>query len=330
VEEYSIQEILSWPKVELHVHLDTSLSFETVSLLNKGISSQAYLNRYVLPGKVRDLHHFLKYVEPGIALLQSKQAIYLAVLQLVKEQSQDGVIYTEIRLAPLLHTRMGLSDFEVCKVVVRAAKDAELETGVIVRLIFCTMRHFSPEESMRTVNLALDFRYDGVVGFDIAGDEAGYSLNNHIEAFQKAFEQKLPSTAHAGEACGPDSIIQTLDLLKVNRIGHGVRALENKYCMQRLLKDKIHLEVCPLSNILINVFSDISVHPIHQLYSFGLNLGVNTDGWGLFQNSLSGEYEQLIRTFRWQKDDLQTVNKNSLDAAFCDDITKSKLRLQFT
>ncbi len=313
------------PKIELHVHLDTSLSLENVQGLIPGISSDDYYRDYVAPKHCRDLADFLRFPISAIALLQSRENLEMALLQLVREMSFDGVIYTEIRFAPLLHIDQGLTSDEVVSTLCTASKKAEMESGVVTRILLCTLRHFEVEQSMETVRLALKFREQGVVGLDLAADE-GYSLNAHIPAFRMAAENNFPCTAHAGEARGPASVSETLEFLGPRRIGHGVRSIEDPELVRMLAQHRIHLEVCPSSNLQTGVFSKMTQHSIDALYRAGVSLSVNTDGRGLTQTTLSREYALIAQAFGWTMEDFLLTNRMALQASFLPSAMKEVVR----
>ena len=322
---WTLADIKSWPKAELHVHLDTSLSYQTVSALRPAISESEYYDLFVGPQKCRDLHHFLSLVAPSIALLQTKEALRLGMMNLVRDQLAESVVYTEIRMAPLLHTLGGLEVDEVAGILCRAAADVEAETGVVVRLIFCTVRHFTREQSIQSAELAIAYRKEGVCGFDIAGDEAGFPLTAHLEAFQMAREAGIPVTAHAGEALGAHSVHETLGSLMPRRVGHGVRSIEDPMVIQRLKQERIHLEICPTSNIQVNVFGVMAEHSVGKLLDQGLSLGINTDGRCLSNTSLTQEYLSLQETFGWSREVFERIHRMTLEAAFCEDGVKERL-----
>ncbi len=313
------------PKIELHVHLDTSLSLANVQGLHPGLSRADYLREYVAPEVCRDLTDFLRYPASAIALLQTRENLERALLQLVREMALDGVIYTEIRFAPLLHTTQGMTGEAVVSTLCLAAERAEQETGVVTRLILCTLRHNPVEHSMETVELALAFRDQGVVGLDLAADE-GFSLNAHIPAFRKAAENHLPCTAHAGEARGPASVSEALEFLGTRRIGHGVRSIEDPRLVQFLAQHRIHLEICPSSNLQTGVFRKMTEHSIDQLYQGGVSLSINTDGRGLTQTTLSREYALVAQAFGWQSHDFLVMNRMALQAAFISPERKDQIR----
>ena len=223
------------PKIELHAHLDTSLSFYNVKGILDDITEVQYQSEYVAPPVCRDLTDFLRYPASSIALLQTRDHLNKALRQLIREMREDGVIYGEVRFAPLLHISGGLTGSEVVETLCSAAAEGEKETGVIIRLLLCTLRHYSTEESMETASLVRDFRDKGVVGLDLAADE-GFSILPHISAFRFATELGISSTAHAGEARGPSSVSETLEVLSPRRIGHGVRSVEDPALVGLLVK----------------------------------------------------------------------------------------------
>lgn len=325
MENINYTQIQSWPKIELHIHLDTSLLFETVDKLVNGISEFTYKKYFIAPDKCRDLHHFLSFVEPSISLLQDKKSIEMAFDHLVASQQKENVIYSEIRFAPFLHTRAKLHVKEVVEIACVTAEKASGRYGLPVNLILCTMRHFTSSQSIETAQMAAEYKNNGIVGFDLAGDEAGFSLNSHKEAFRIAKSLGVLTTAHAGEALGHQSVEESLSELQPLRIGHGVRSIESLKTIQRLSDNKTHLEICPTSNIQIEVFDNMSIHSIDQLYKYGINLGINTDGRGLFNTTLTDEYIKIAKAFNWTSEDFFKSNTFAAKSAFCSSDLKTQL-----
>ncbi len=201
-------------KVELHLHLDCSMSFEAARSLDPSISHEEYLRDFVGPAKFSDLADFLKRPPRIVSLMQTEEGLRTAVFDLFEQLRADNVIYAEIRFAPLLHVDGGLHAEEVVSIVDGAVSGAGGGTGVESRLILCTLRHFTAEESLKTAQLVEHFRGTRVAALDLAGDEAGFPIETHVEAFGYAAERGLPRIAHAGEASGAGSVRQTLDLLR--------------------------------------------------------------------------------------------------------------------
>ncbi len=316
------------PKVELHLHLDCSLSYDVVRQLDPDIQSfEDYTQRYVAPPKCRDLTDFLDRTRASVALLQTGDALRLATHDLFRRIKEDGVIYAELRFAPFLHTERGLSPEDVVAIVDEAAAQASAATGIQSRLILCTLRHFSEEQGLQTVQLVEQFRQQGkcVAAFDIAADE-NLSLDPHIAAFQYAAERGIPCTAHGGEGRGPESVNEILDRLKPSRIGHGVRSIEDASTIERLKQDGIHLEVCPVCNVQIDIYPTFADHPIDRLYRKGVSVSVNTDARGVTTDiPLSRVYVLLAEHFGWTAADFLQVNLNALDTSFAPQQMKAKL-----
>jgi adenosine deaminase len=306
------------PKVELHLHLDCSLSYDVVQQLDPAIRSlDDYTERYVAPPKCSGLADFLSRTRASVALLQTGDALRLATHDLFRQLQEDGVIYAELRFAPLLHTERGLSPADVVAIVDEATAQASAATGVQAGLILCTLRSFSEAQSLQTVRLVEQFRQQGkcVVAFDIAADEA-LSLDPHVAAFQYAAACGIPRTAHAGEARGAASVNETLDRLQPSRIGHGVRSIEDAPTVERLKQDSIHLEICPACNVQIDIYPTYADHPIDRLYREGVSLGVNTDTRGVGDTTLTRDYMLLAEHFGWTAADFLHVNLNALAASF--------------
>ncbi len=316
----------SLPKVELHLHLDCSLSFDVVKQLNPEISEEKYRENFIAPPKCRDLADYISRSESAVALMQDQEALQMVTEDLFTQLQADNVIYAEIRFAPLLHMRKGLSAKEVVEVVNEAVEEQVNETGIEAGIILCTLRNYSEDQSMQTVKLVEQFYGTRVVGFDIAADEAGFPIDNHIPAFEYANEKGLSCTAHAGEACGAESVWETLEHFKPSRIGHGVRSAEDEELLDYLKEHNIHLEVCPTSNVQTNVFDTISDHAINALYENGISLSVNTDTRTISNVTLEEEYQTLSDHFDWDLDHFLHCNFEAIDHAFTDKNTKEKLR----
>jgi len=320
-------ELRPLPKVELHLHLDCSLSYKAVSRLAPGVTRQEYEREYTAPARCTNLADFLARAPMGFRLMQTEESLRLVTEDLFEQLAEDGVIYAEVRFAPLLHTAKGMSPERVVTVVERAVDELSHETGIEAAAILCTLRHFSAEQSMETVRLVERFGGSRVAALDIAGDEAGFPLNAHVEAYRHARERGIPRTAHAGEACGPKSVWETLRLLEPQRIGHGTRSHEDESLVEHLRKEQIHLELCPSSNVqIIPSIGSWAEHPIDRLYRAGVRLSVSTDTRMLTPATLTGEYEGLERTFGWGEEEFLRVNLMGLEAAFAGAAVKERVR----
>jgi adenosine deaminase len=315
----------SLPKIELHLHLDISLSFEAASQLDSSLTREAFARDFVAPAKCTSLVDFLNRVPPILELLQTERGLRLLVQGVFEQLAKDHVVYVELRFAPLQHTRQGLSPQDVVRIVEDAVDRGSDDTDIEARLILCSLRHFSAEQSMQTVNLVDQFRGSRVVAFDLAGDEAGYPLTAHLEAFRFATDRRIAITSHAGEASGPQSVWQTLQSIRPSRVGHGVRSIEDPALVEYLKRTQIHLEICPSNNVQLNVFPTYAEHSIDRLYRQDISLGISTDNRTLTPFTLNQEYERLAATFGWDRTDLLKCNLNAIQAAFLPQSIKNRL-----
>ena len=314
------------PKVELHLHLDCSLSFDVVSQIDPSVSYKDYSASFIAPAKCKDLADYLQRANKGLELMQTKEQLRLVTLDLFKQLKADHVIYAEIRFAPLLHTLKGLTGSEVVESVNRATEEGIKLYGVEANLILCTLRHYSKEQSLETVRLVEAFKNSNVVGFDIAGNEAGFPIDNHIEAFKYAHHLHIPCTAHAGEAKGAESIWETLLNFYPLRIGHGVRSIEDEKLLAHLKENNIHLEVCPTSNIQTDVFEQIEQHSANKLYEYGVSISINTDSRTISNVTLADEYTLMEKTFDWKKEHIKQCNMEAIKHSFASEAIKDTLR----
>jgi adenosine deaminase len=320
-------ELRSLPKIELHLHLDCSLSYQAVSALAPSVTREEYQREYIAPARCANLADFLSRAPKGFQLMQTENSLRLVAEDVFRQLIEDGVIYAEIRFAPLLHTARGLSPERVVAVVEREVDRLIRETGMQAGLILCTLRHFKEAQSLLTAELVEKFRGSRVVALDLAGDEAGFPLDAHVGAYRYAREHGLFRTAHAGEGRGPESVWETLRLLDPHRIGHGTRSIEDPKLVEHLRKQRIHLELCPSANVqIIPSIGNMEEHPIDRLYRAGVSLNVNSDSRMLTPTTLTGEHENLHRVFNWSRQDLLRANLMGLEAAFVGDKVKQQLR----
>jgi adenosine deaminase len=313
------------PKIELHLHLDCSLSYKVVQKINPAISFEVYQASFIAPPKCSDLTDYLSRAVKGFELMQTKAQLRWVTLDLIEQLKEDHVIYAEIRFAPLLHTAKGLTPVEVVHTVNDAVTEGNHQSGINTRIICCTLRHFSEEQSLETVALVEQFKGTNVVGFDIAGDEAGFPVDNHIKAFEYASTHAIHCTAHAGEARGPDSVKEVLHHFHPTRIGHGTRSAEDESLLALLKKENIHLEVCPTSNIQTNVFDRIEDHSANKIYQAGVSMSINTDARTITPVTLSSEYTLMEKVFSWKKEHFLNCNLEAIRHAFINNALKELL-----
>ena len=313
------------PKVELHVHLDCSLSFSVVNRIDPKIDIEEYKSSFQAGSTCSSLNHYISCADRAIELMQSKENLELVVEDLFQQLKKDNVIYVEIRFAPLLHCSKGLNERDVVEIICKSAYSESKKNDIECGLILCTLRHYSKEQSLKTVTLVKEFYKKGVVGFDIAADEAGYPIDNHIEAFNYAKSNNLNITAHAGEAKGPESIWESIDKLHAKRIGHGVRCIEDPKLMNYLIQNDYHLEICLSSNIKTKTFDSFDDHPVNKIYNSSISMSLNTDGRAISVTDLAKEYSIADKKFNWDFEKIKKCNLQAIKHAFTSNTIKKKI-----
>lgn len=313
--------------IDLHLHLDGSISLNSARALAKmqGIEldgdDKALLSRLTVGEDCKDLNEYLEKFDFPLSLLQTEDAICEAVYRLCEELSEQGLIYAEIRFAPQLHTRKGLTQREVVEAAIRGKNRSSFKSS----LILCCMRgDENAKENMTTVSVAKEFIGAGVCAVDLAGAEALFSTDSFRELFAYARELGLPFTIHAGEADGPESVYNALDF-GASRIGHGVRSVEDEALLKRLAESGVALELCPTSNLNTRVFESIEDYPIKRLLVAGVKVTLNTDNITVSNTTLAREYELVIKALGLSEDEVELILANSINATFLSEEEKKQL-----
>lgn len=279
-------EILAWPKAELHCHLDGSLRLQTMLDLAEQQGKLDLLPARDLDGlaailrqidDAETLEEYLAWFGYTIPLMQSADALRRIAYELAEDNARENVRYLEVRYGPILHTEEGLSLDEVNDAVLAGLRDAERDFGIKTGVIVCGLRDRFESASLAQAELASRYRGRGVVAFDLAGGEAGNPPEMHGAAFYHARKQLLAITLHAGESFGPASIRQALFKCGAHRIGHGVTLRQDPDLMQYVIDHQIPLEMCPTSNVQTHVVTGYETHPIRAYVEAGVAVTVNTD-----------------------------------------------------
>ncbi|MDO8882055.1 MAG: adenosine deaminase [Pseudotabrizicola sp.] len=315
------------PKIELHLHLEGAAPPAFIRGLAKekrldisGIFDERGNYQY------KDFWDFLKVYEAATSALKSPEDYARLTLAVLEESAASGVVYSETFLSPDFCGGRDIGAWrEYLHAIREAADQAERTMGITLRGIITCIRHFGPEKARETARCAADTAGDWIVGFGIAGDEKVLVPSDFLWSFDCAREAGLRLTAHAGEWGGPDSVREAVNDLGVERIGHGVRAIEDLALVDELAERGIVLEVCPGSNVALGVYPDLRSHPIAQLYERGVKVTVSTDDPPFFHTTMAQEFEGLHRAFDWDDGVFATLNRTALDAAFCDADTKTRI-----
>ena len=314
------------PKVELHQHLDCSLSYAFAKSFDPQLSEAQFRREFIAPGFSPDFDPYERCANRAVALMQTAAQLAASVDDLFVQLAADNVVYAEIRFAPLLHVSGELTSRDVVTTVAASVRAASLRTGIDAGVLLCTLRHFDEAQSVETARLAAEFAGSAVVGIDLAGDEANDPLGPHITGFDFARRAGIGRTAHAGEGGGPASVRETLLLLQPQRIGHGVRSSEDPELVAELRARGVHLEVCITSVIQTGVYRTVADHPIERLRAAGVSLGISSDGRTISDVSLTNEYQHVARTFGWPAERFAAANRAAIDAAFATDAVKERVR----
>jgi adenosine deaminase len=327
-----IETIRRLPKAVLHDHLDGGLRPATLVELADEVGHvlpttdpQALADWYYEAANSGDLVRYIATFEHTLAVMQTREGLLRTAEEYVLDLAGDGVVYGEVRYAPELMLKGGLTLPEVVETVQEGlaagmAKAAAAGTPVRVGTLLCGMRMF--DRTREIADLAAAFRDAGVVGFDIAGAEDGFPPADHLAAFEYLRDESVPFTIHAGEAYGLPSIHQALQVCGAQRIGHGVRITEDIVDdkLGRLagwVRDRrIALEMCPTSNLQTGAVSSIAGHPITALKDLGFRVTLNTDNRLVSGTTMTREMSLLVEEAGWTVEDLRTVTVNAVKSAF--------------
>lgn len=315
------------PKVELHLHLEGAAPPAFIRGLAReknmdlsGIFDDAGSYKY------RDFWDFLKVYEAATETLKSPEDYARLTLAVLEESAASGVVYAETFLSPDFCGGRDLGAWrEYLHAIREAADQAERTMGITLRGIITCIRHFGPEKARQTARCAAETAGDWIVGFGIAGDEKIGKPKDFRWSFDMAREAGLRLTAHAGEWGGPESVRDALHDLEVERIGHGVRAIEDLALVDALAEKGVVLECCPGSNVALGIYPTFRAHPIGELHHRGVKVTISTDDPPFFHTTMAREYQMLHDAFDWDDGVFRAIARTSLDAAFCDADTKSRI-----
>lgn len=309
--------------IDLHLHFDGSLLPRTVLELaqEQGILLPATepdeLKLFLAaPEECGSLNEYLEKFDLPLQVLQTKEAVRKAMYILVSSLKEQGMLYAEIRFAPQLHTKKGMSQEQVVKAALSGMQEALIGSFFNCKLILCCMRGADNlGENLLTVRTAATFLGRGVAAVDLAGAEALYPTADFADVFGLAKELGVPFTIHAGEADGPESIQAAL-AFGASRIGHGVRAAEDPELLARLKEQQIPLEMCPSSNVQTKAVATLAEHPVLDFMRRGLKVTINTDNMTVSDTTIEKEFGLLSRELGMTAEERKTLLLNAADAAF--------------
>jgi adenosine deaminase len=328
------QIIRSTPKVLLHDHLDGGLRPSTVIELANELKYTKLPTKD--PGELGEWFHqgankgnlveYLQGFEHTCAVMQTKEALSRVAYEMMEDMKNDGVCYVETRFAPVFSTSKGLYHEDVVNAVLEGLEKGKRDFGVGYGLILCGMRNM--KNTLEIAELAVDFRNQGVVGFDLAGEEGGYPPKKHIEAFQFIQRANFNITVHAGEAFGKESIWQAIQWCGAHRIGHATHLKEDFTfdkdgnvvafgdLAQYVLDKRIPLEICLLSNVHTGAVDKLENHPFGILFKEKFRVTINTDDRLMSDTNMTKEFLTAIEYFNLNLEDIEKITINSMKSAF--------------
>lgn len=321
------------PKIELHCHLDGSVSVETLLKISKktkiGLPQDTEQLRKLVtaPENCQNLKDYLTCFDVILTYLQTEEALEIAALDVIQQAARDGISYIELRFAPTQHVENGLTLVQVVTAVLRGLNTGEAQYGVKSNALLCGMRHDELERIEEVVQLAKNFQKKGIVAFDLAGDEAAYPPNEFKETLALANQLNIPLTLHAGE-CGCGKNVADSVNLGAKRIGHGIALKDTPEYFDLLRTQDVLLEICPTSNFQTKTVETLADYPFRQFLNEDIKVCVNTDNRTVSDTNLVDEYMKLSDWYQLTYDEMEQLNHNAVAGAFITDDEKGALHQQ--
>lgn len=323
------------PKIELHCHLDGSLRIDTVvdlikkeNLELKNLSYDEIKSELIVPDDCKSLDDYLKRFDIPNMIMQSKENLKRIAYELIEDASLENVKYIEVRFAPLLHKNNGLSVDEIIESVLEGLREGERDFNVKSNLILSLLRHMDVESAYEVIEGGKKFIGQGVVALDLAAEERKGFAHKFVDAFKLAREYGYKVTIHAGETGFAENVSDAINLLKAERIGHGVAILKDKEVYNLVKDNDIVLEMCPKSNVQTKAVKEYSKHPIKKFLDDGLCVNLSTDNRTVSNVTLTEECNNINSIHSLTESDVKKLYINSIKGAFCTNETKEWLMAQ--
>ena len=309
------------PKVELHCHLDGSLSREFIERrLNRKVS-QSELS---VSDDCRSLNEYLeKFDLPGKCIMD-EEGLSEAGYDVLKSMKQENVCYAEIRFAPLLSETEDMNCAKVIEALLAGLEKGKKDFGIEYGVITCAMRHHSEEENRRMIRTAREYLGYGVCAADLAGAEALYPMSEFMELFQETKKLGMPFTLHAGECGSVQNILDSVEA-GAGRIGHGIAMRGHREVQKELQRKGIGIEMCPVSNLQTKAVESTKDYPMREFLDNGLKVTVNTDNRTVSNTTLTKELAFIQKTYGITDEEIRLMMKNAVDVAFADDAVKERI-----
>jgi len=283
------------------------------------------LRDFMIVRDARNLEDYLTRFDITLSVMQTAEALERIAYELAEDAAAEGVRYIEMRYSPVLNTRHDLSLGETVEAPLRGLERAQRDHGIVSRLIVCALRNLSPGISLELARLAVAYKGQGVVGFDLAGGERGHPAAVHAPAFAFAQAHGLACTCHAGEGAGADSVREAVYVCGAHRIGHATRLIEDPALTEVVNERRIALEICLTSNVQTRAAQSYEVHPFRRYFDAGMNVVLNTDNRLMSGTTLTDEYVRAATYLDFTFEELARVALNGFESAFVSDDERAAL-----
>jgi adenosine deaminase len=321
-------------KAELHSHLEGTITPKLAQKLakrNKLTLPKALLTTDGESYSYRDFLDFLKAYDTVSAVIKTPRDYYDITFDYLKNNALANTIYVEMMYSPThAEQASGIPSSEHLQAIQQAIDDAETQFSIIGRIIITAVRHLGADTAIRVTKQAVKEQVPCIVGLGLGGDEINFPPKLFKKAYQIAAEAGLHCTIHAGEFAPASAMLEAMEYLPIERIGHGVQAIHSPETIAQLKERNIALEVCPSSNIALGLFKDLASHPLPYLIEAGIKVSLGSDDPPFFRTSLAEEYQRVQQGYHYSDSQMKAFTLNAIDSAFADKITKLKLRKLLT
>ena len=321
-------------KAELHVHLEgtiTPILAHKLAKRNKLIVPDGLIAADGQSYMSRDFLHFLQVYDTLAALIKTPQDYYDITFDYLRANALENTIYVEMMYSPdHAEQASGIPSIEHLHAIQQAIDDAEAQFGILGRIIITAVRHFGADAAIRVAKQASKESVPCATGFGLGGDEVNFPPKLFSQAYKIAADAGLFCTVHAGEFAPASGMIEAIEHLPIQRIGHGVQAIHSPETIALLKERNIALEVCPSSNIKLGLFSDFKNHPFPQLLEAGIQVSLNSDDPPFMSTTLAQEYALTQQAYHYTDTEMEAITTMAIECAFVDEKTKMKLRAKMT
>jgi adenosine deaminase len=315
-------------KIENHLHLEGAIPLDTIwQLMQKYGGDKSVRNKDQLKEKFtyKNFNHFIETWVWKNQYIREYDDFALLTNSVMKDLIRQNIKYAEIFISPSLFK----DRLQIQRIVETISNEINRHKRIQINLIVDLVRNYGQQNEMNTLHQINEVKNFGIIGIGIGGSEKEYPPELFKDLYEKARYFGFKTTAHAGEAAGPESIWSAIRELKADRIGHGTRAIEDNELLQYLAANKIPIEVCPISNLRTKVISSMKEHPVKNFIDMGIPVSINTDDPKMFNNSLSEEYQALKDTFKYSDDDIFNLIINSINTTWLEEVDKKNLIEEF-